>query len=76
MSVAANVADGKNRQAKNMFEAETKGYDILRKIFDNSNNDSHLKYDAQFPDYVVGNKAGTNLLNIKDKSGNNVLDYL
>lgn len=76
MSVSANVAEGKNRQARNMADAETKGYDILRKIFDNSNNDDHLKYDKEFPDYVAGNKAGTNLLNIKDSSGYNVLNYL
>ena len=75
-SVYANMYDSKSRYSRNMTDAENKGYDIIRKLFDNSNPDSHLIHDKEFKDEIVGTKAGINILNSRDKHGMNALDYL
>ena len=75
-SVYANVFDNKRKYSEKMADSEAKGYDVIRKLFDNSNIDSHLIYDKNFTNEIIGNKAGLNLLNIKDKHGMNTLDYL
>ena len=74
--VYANIYDSKTTYSKKMANAESKGYSVINKLFDNSNIDSHLVYDKTFKDYVTGSKSNINLLNIKDKHGLNVLDYL
>lgn len=75
-SVYASAFDNRQKYSRTMSDAEAKGYDVLRKLFDNSKLDSHLIHDKTFKDEVIGTKAGSNLINIRDSYGMNTLDYL
>lgn len=75
-SVASGIADSRSRYARNMHDMEVKGYDVLRKFFDDSKLDSHLKFNKDHPDIIDANKASINILNLRDSDGKNTLDYL
>ena len=75
-SVSGRTFDNVRKWSQKLRDYESGGDSIIRKLFDDSNNNSHLKFHDKYTNEVVGNKAGFNLLNIKDSSGMNVLDYL
>lgn len=76
MSVSSKTFENKKRYGNFIRDAEESGTNIFRKLYDNSNNNSHLKYDENFKDEVVGMKTNSGIIGARDKLGKNALDYL
>ena len=76
MSVSSKTFENKKRYGNFIRDAEESGTNIFRKLYDNSNTNSHLKYDENFKDEVVGMKTNSGIIGARDKLGKNALDYL
>ena len=75
MGVSSRTADAKRRYADRLKDDEINGISVNRKLYDNSKTNSHLEYDENYKDQIVGMKANSGIL-FKDKLGNSALDYL
>lgn len=76
LGVSSKINSNKSRRGRDMADKEASGHSIFQQLYNDSGNDSHLKFHDKYKDQVIGNKSSVNLLNIKDHTGNNTLDYL
>lgn len=76
MQIANGIYKGRESQTKRMNEYEKSGNSIYSKLFDESNLDSHIKYDSTYKDIITSTNSPVLLNNVKDEFGNTIFKYL